>query len=101
MACAFDLYLNLSESFERESGRKLFFLTIFNFSFIWMKDNDIWQALEDVQLKTFCQGLKNGLNEEVTEGGSSLSVGQRQLICIARVLLRKVKSTAHFCHISK
>uniref|UniRef100_A0A5F8H1J1 Multidrug resistance-associated protein 1 n=1 Tax=Monodelphis domestica TaxID=13616 RepID=A0A5F8H1J1_MONDO len=54
-------------------------------------DEDIWTSLELAHLKNFVSSLPDKLNHECTEGGENLSVGQRQLVCLARALLRKTK----------
>jgi ATP-binding cassette subfamily C (CFTR/MRP) protein 1 len=55
------------------------------------EDAEVWRLLERVHLKEQVEALPEGLDSLIIENGDNFSLGQRQLFCIARALLKKAK----------
>ena len=52
-------------------------------------DDELWRALEIAQAADFVRATSDGLNTEISQGGTTVSGGQRQRLAIARALVRR------------
>jgi ATP-binding cassette subfamily B multidrug efflux pump len=50
-------------------------------------DNDLWEALEVAQAADFVRAMPDAIDSPITQGGTNVSGGQRQRLCIARALV--------------
>jgi ATP-binding cassette subfamily B multidrug efflux pump len=54
-------------------------------------DEEIWKACDLAQATSFIKAFPEGLQTKIAEGGSNVSGGQKQRLCIARALLKNPK----------
>ncbi|KAK7329441.1 hypothetical protein VNO77_23610 [Canavalia gladiata] len=54
-------------------------------------EEEIWKSLERCQLKDVVAGKPEKLEAAVVDGGDNWSVGQRQLLCLGRIMLKRSK----------
>jgi ATP-binding cassette subfamily B protein len=50
-------------------------------------DTELWEALEVAQAADFVRAMPDGIDSAITQGGTNVSGGQRQRLCIARALV--------------
>ncbi len=56
-------------------------------------DEELWQALEVAQAREFVEAMRGGLDSPIAQGGTNVSGGQRQRLCIARALVARPGSS--------
>jgi len=52
-------------------------------------DDELWRALRVAQADEFVRSMPGGLEAPISQGGTNVSGGQRQRLCIARALVRR------------